>query len=191
MFGGFVSQPLKKQRDYYGNGTCFVFSVFPATKIYSWTKKWVLLLLSVVKPLGVILHFSLHYCTDILVCVGVIYSCVCGFRNDYFCHVSDRHVCMGGGGEGFAFLLDDELSLGSSNRCVHCCVVVIVILNVLVRVKSWTIWDMKLCLLFSRVVQLLSLLLYFFDYRSETFQNTPLSFKEQFQCTELELLTFE
>jgi hypothetical protein len=39
IFGGFVSQQLKKSREYYGNGECFVFSVFPATKIYAWTKR--------------------------------------------------------------------------------------------------------------------------------------------------------
>jgi len=101
VFGGFVNQRLQKGREYFGNGESFVFSVFPSTKLYPWSK-----------------------------------------RNDYFCYLTDSNIGMGGGGRGFSFLLDDELFQGSSGR-------------------------------------------------SETFLNPILSFTEQFECADMELLVFE
>lgn len=101
IFGGFVSQQLVPHREYFGNGECFVFCVFPSTKLYTWSK-----------------------------------------RNDYFCYVSNENIGMGGGGDGFAVLLDEDLMQGSSSK-------------------------------------------------SDTFLNPILSFTEQFQCTDLELIVFE
>ena len=39
-------------------------------------------------------------------------------RNNYFVYLTEHNLGMGGGGKGFSFLLDEDLSQGSSCRCV-------------------------------------------------------------------------
>jgi hypothetical protein len=41
VFGGFINEPLKQTREFFGSAACFVFCAMPNTKLYSSTGRYV------------------------------------------------------------------------------------------------------------------------------------------------------
>lgn len=103
VFGGYLNESLKNGSQFYGTGESFVFSIRPSLSVYRWS--------------GADAHGAdvSHVGEE----VGAIEGHVTNSTDyvDMFVQSDSRQFLMGGGGDGCAIQLDDELHVGASLFC--------------------------------------------------------------------------
>lgn len=102
LFGGFINEPFKKSSTYYGSGESFVFSIRPDLAVYRCGNS------------NGNSNGSGSNSRGSSTCVDQVKT----QDSDLGMFVlSDSNQLLMGGGEGFAFRLDDELHFGCSQPC--------------------------------------------------------------------------
>lgn len=98
VFGGYLKQHFKKSTKFYGSGESFVFSIRPELDVFRWQGEG-----------NGSSHSSSGDGGDNVVSTSDKNDCALGM-----CVASDSEKLIMGGGDGFAFLLDDDMRTGQS-----------------------------------------------------------------------------